>query len=86
MEGIEEEKHTVVVKWNTNTQCEQTQASTQKHALVGVFFFFHKWKFPYKMMLKWSKISAVDCMGSDPTCIHYHRVLGSPAQTKTSNY
>lgn len=28
MEGIEEEKHTV--KWNTNTQCEQAQASTQK--------------------------------------------------------
>lgn len=27
MEGIEEEKHTVV-KWNTNTRCGQTQAST----------------------------------------------------------
>lgn len=31
MEGIEGEKHTVV-KWNTNTPCEQTQASTpRKH-------------------------------------------------------
>lgn len=38
MEGIEEEKHTVV-KWNTNTECKQTQASTPKktkHALDGV--------------------------------------------------
>lgn len=78
MEGIEEEKHTVVVKWNTNTQCEQTQASTQKTCFsqrggvgewVVVFFvvvvlFPHTlWKFPYKTMLKRSEMSAVDCTG-----------------------
>lgn len=63
MEGIEEEKHTVV-KWITNTQCEQTQASTQK-TCFSLGIFFHMWRFPYKVMLRWSQISVVDCMGSD---------------------
>lgn len=71
MEGIEEEKHTVVVKWNTNTQHKQAQASTPKTCCR--FLTSHE---KSSMGPRPAELTSWTPFGH----------MTSPAQTKSSNY